>query len=175
MRIAIVNSPNIHIKELERFLPEDTAEISGEGEGEASRLAGEYALAKGIKFTECLPEYEKYGRDAPFKRYEAMIEKADLVLVFWDGLSKGIQLVLGECAKRGIAVRMFLSVDEGEFLELEPKHAQVFGLLAQTAKKKGKSIAKMSAGEMSPRELLRLIRAVIRARGISRPDPEERR
>lgn len=173
MRIAIVGFGNIRIKELGKFLPEGVTELLGGGE--AGVCAREYALAEGIKFTEILPEYGKHGQAASIGRSTAMIESADLVMAFWDGLSKGIQLMLGECAKRGIAVRMFLSVDEGEFLELDPKHAQVFGLLAQTAKKKGKSISKMSAGEMSPRELLRLIRAVIKARGNSWPDPEEER
>ena len=53
------------------------------------RLAREYALSHGIKLTEFLPEYERYGRAAPLKRNEQIAEYADMALVFWDGRSKG--------------------------------------------------------------------------------------
>ena len=66
--------------------------------------------------------------------------------------------------ERGIAVRMFLTLDGGEFLEQEAKHAQVFSILAQAAQKKGKSLSKMSAGELRPGELIRLMKAVVKAR-----------
>ena len=147
MRIAIVSSSGLYAKELGKFLPEGVTEIVSRGTEGVETQAREYAQA----------DYEKRGR-------EALLERAGLVLAFWDGLSQETQLVLEACTERGIAVRMFLTLDGGEFLEQEAKHAQVFSILAQAAQKKGKSLSKMSAGELRPGELIRLMKAVVKAR-----------
>lgn len=63
-----------------------------------------YALTHGIKLTEFLPEYEKYGRSAPLKRNITIIEHADLVLAFWDGKSHGTKFVIDNCKKRNIPI-----------------------------------------------------------------------
>ena len=35
------------------------------------------------------PRYDLYGKAAPIKRNETMVELADTVLIIWDGKSKG--------------------------------------------------------------------------------------
>lgn len=69
--------------------------------------AREYALSHGIKLTEFLPEYDKYGRNAPLKRNITIIENADVVLAFWDGESRGTKFVIDNCKKMGIPVKIF--------------------------------------------------------------------
>ena len=70
--------------------------------------AREYAQRHGLKLTEYLPEYSKYGRSAPLKRNLTIIENADLVLAFWDGLSRGTKYVIDNCKKRNIPVEIHL-------------------------------------------------------------------
>ena len=44
-----------------------------------------------------LPEYEKYEKAAPLKRNITIIESVDLVLAFWDGVSRGTKCVIDSC------------------------------------------------------------------------------
>jgi len=69
-------------------------------------------LAHGIKLTEFLPEYDKYGRSAPLKRNITIIAHAELVLAFWDGKSRGTKFVIDNCKKVGVPVKVFLPSDE---------------------------------------------------------------
>ena len=91
-----------------KFLPEDVTEIVSGGAKGIDTCAKEYALSNGIKLTEFLPEYEKYGRSAPLKRNITIIENADLVLAFWDGSSRGTKYVMDKCRSRGIPVKLFM-------------------------------------------------------------------
>ena len=70
--------------------------------------AREYALRHGLKLTEYLPEYSRYGRAAPLKRNITIIENADLVLAFWDGMSRGTKFVIDSCKKRNIPIKVYL-------------------------------------------------------------------
>ena len=70
--------------------------------------ARDYALSHGIKITEYLPEYEKFGRTAPLKRNITIIQNSDLVLAFWDGKSKGTKFVIDSCERLGVGVRVVL-------------------------------------------------------------------
>jgi len=40
------------------------------------------------------PRYDLYGRAAPIKRNEQMVDISDAVLIIWDGRSKGTQYTL---------------------------------------------------------------------------------
>lgn len=106
MRVAVIGSRNLTVKDLGVYLPEDVTEIVSGGAKGIDSCAREYALAHGIKLTEFLPEYSRYGRSAPIKRNITIIENADLVLAFWDGSSRGTKFVIDECKKRGIPVKI---------------------------------------------------------------------
>ena len=88
MKVAIVGSRGLKVPNLGNYLPENVTEIVSEGEKGVDTCAKEYALSRGIKLTEYLPVYEKYGKVAPLKRNITIIESADLVLAFWDGISR---------------------------------------------------------------------------------------
>ena len=108
MKVALIGSRSLKIPNIEDYLPENTTEIISGGAKGVDTSAREYAFAKGLKLTEFLPEYDKYGRAAPLKRNLLIIENADLVLAFWDGKSKGTKHVIDNCRKNGVEVRVYI-------------------------------------------------------------------
>ena len=108
MKVAVVGSRELKINDLGRYLPNDVTEIISGGAKGIDTCAREYALSHGIKLTEFLPEYEKYGRSAPLKRNITIIENADLVLAFWNGTSHGTKFVIDNCRKRNIPVKVYI-------------------------------------------------------------------
>ena len=107
MKVAIIGSRNRAVPNLEDYLPEGTTEIISGGAKGVDQSAREYALAHGIKLTEFLPEYAKYGRAAPLKRNLLIIKRADLVLAFWDGVSRGTKYAIDRCKERGVPVTVY--------------------------------------------------------------------
>ena len=104
MKVAVIGSRGLCIERLEDYLPEDVTEIVSGGARGIDACAKNYALSHGLKLTEFLPEYGRYGRGAPLRRNIAIIEYADLVLAFWDGKSRGTKFVIDNCKKRNIPV-----------------------------------------------------------------------
>ena len=112
MKVAVIGSRNLIVQDLKRYLPEEVTEIVSGGAKGVDTSAKEYADAQGIKLTEFLPEYGRYGRGAPLKRNISIVEYADLVLAFWDGKSRGTKFVIDECKKRNKPVRIILMNSE---------------------------------------------------------------
>ena len=104
MRVAVIGSRGLQVDDLENYLPDGVTEIVSGGARGIDTCAKNYALLHGLKLTEFLPEYEKYGRAAPLRRNITIIEHADLVLAFWDGKSRGTKSVIVNCKKRNIPV-----------------------------------------------------------------------
>jgi len=111
MRVAIVGSRTLKIDNLKEFIPDSVTEILSGGAEGVDSSAKEYALANGIKYTEFLPEYNKYGRVAPLKRNIEIINNSDLVLAFWDGVSRGTKYVVENCVKRNVPVKIIMCVN----------------------------------------------------------------
>ena len=107
MRVAVIGSRGLYVEDLGSYLPEGTTEIVSGGARGVDASAREYAFRNGLKLTEFLPEYSRYGRGAPLRRNIAIIESADLVLAFWDGRSKGTKHVIDNCKKRNIPVQIY--------------------------------------------------------------------
>ena len=58
-------------------------------------LMGErYAAENGINIEIIFPEWAKYGRAAGPIRNKKMVEAADLIIAFWDGISKGTRSLI---------------------------------------------------------------------------------
>ena len=106
MRLAIIGSRTIYIKNLEDHLPDGITEIISGGAKGVDTAAREYALSHNIKLTEYLPDYRRYGRAAPLKRNTEIIKNADLVLAFRDEKSKGTKFVIEQCNAHGIPIRV---------------------------------------------------------------------
>lgn len=106
MKVAIIGSRTLTVSNLQDYLPPDTDEIVSGGAKGIDACAREYALSHRIKLTEFLPEYEKYGKAAPLKRNRQIVEYADEVIAFWDGVSKGTAQVISSCRKLNKKVRV---------------------------------------------------------------------
>ena len=93
MRIAIVGSRSITVEHIEKYVSSCDEIVSGGARG-VDACAADYARRNGIKLTEFLPQYERYGRAAPIVRNRQIVDYADKVIVFWDGHSKGTLSVI---------------------------------------------------------------------------------
>lgn len=76
----------------------DITIISGGAKG-VDRLGERYAEEMGYEIEIYLPNYEKYSRAAPIIRNESMVKKADLIICFWDGKSKGTKSTINFAKK----------------------------------------------------------------------------
>ncbi len=101
MKVAVIGSRGIENLNIGEYLPKETTEIVSGGAHGVDTLARNYTEQNGLKLTEFLPDYDKYGRSAPLKRNIQIIEYADLVLAFWDGKSRGTKFVIDNCKKLG--------------------------------------------------------------------------
>lgn len=109
MKVAVIGSRGLEVKNLEKYLPEQTSEIVSGGARGIDTAARNYALKNKIKLTEFLPEYEKYGRTAPLKRNDLIIDYADIIIAFWDGKSRGTKYVMDRCKKMNVPCRCLIS------------------------------------------------------------------
>lgn len=100
MKIAVIGSRGLMVKDLANYLPSDVTEIVSGGAKGIDACAREYALVNGLKLTEFLSAYEKYRRGAPLKRNLQIIDYADEVLAFSDGQSRGTKYVIEQCKMR---------------------------------------------------------------------------
>ena len=107
MKIAIIGSRNLTVENLEKYLPLGVTEIVSGGAKGIDTCAIDYAHQRGLKLTEFLPEYQKYGRGAPLRRNLEIITDADEVIAFWDGQSRGTKFVIEACQKRKIKISVY--------------------------------------------------------------------
>jgi len=100
MKIAIVGSRDMIAGNLEKYITSDDEVVSGGAVG-VDACAAEYAKKHGLKLTEFLPQYERYGRAAPIVRNRLIVDYADRILVFWNGHSRGTLSVIRYAEKTG--------------------------------------------------------------------------
>lgn len=108
MKVAIIGSRKLNVENLQDYLPEGTDEIVSGGARGIDTCARNYAIKNGLKLTEFRPEYNKYGRGAPLRRNETIVNYADMVLAFWDGESRGTKFVINYCEKVGKECKIFI-------------------------------------------------------------------
>lgn len=109
MKVAIIGSRILIIKDLKKYLPQNTTEIVSGGAKGIDTCAKELAIKEQLKFTEFLPDYKKYGRAAPLKRNEKIVDYADIVLAFWDEKSKGTRNVIDLCNKKNKKLEVYIA------------------------------------------------------------------
>ena len=107
MKVAVVGSRTLEVPDLEKYLPPEVTEIVSGGAKGVDSSARKYAVDNGIKIVEFLPNYSRFGRNAPLKRNLQIIEYSDIVLIFWDGASRGTQFVINNCKKLGVSIQIF--------------------------------------------------------------------
>lgn len=107
MKVAIIGSRGLYVSDFSEYLPVGTTEIVSGGARGIDSCARRYALSHGIKLTEFLPDYDRYGYSATHIRNDSIIDYADKVLAFWDGSSRGTRSVIEKCKSRGKPVIVF--------------------------------------------------------------------
>ena len=106
MTLAIIGSRDCPAVDIEAYLDElPDAIVSGGAKG-ADTFAREFAIKKGIRLIEHLPDYNKYGRAAPLVRNKLIIDDCDKVLAFWDGKSRGTKQTLDYAESKGKPVKI---------------------------------------------------------------------
>lgn len=101
MKVAVIGSRGLDVDEktIEGLLPCYTTEIVSGGAKGIDACAKAYARARGIPIREFWPDYDRYGRAAPIKRNEQIVDYADYVVAIWDCKSKGTKNVIDLCRK----------------------------------------------------------------------------
>lgn len=108
MKLAIIGSRGLWVENLGNYLPPGVTEIVSGGAKGIDSCARQYAQEHGLKLTEFLPDYRRYGRGALLKRNLEIIDYADQVLAFWDGNSSGTKHVIDQCKKQKKKVAVHL-------------------------------------------------------------------
>ena len=98
MKVAVIGSRGLQVNDLGKYLPDEVTEIISGGARGVDTSAREYAMEHGLKLTEYLPEYDKYGRGAPLKR----------------NITIGTKYVIDNCKKRNIPLKIYVPVKRGE-------------------------------------------------------------
>lgn len=107
MKIAVIGSRGLAVADLGRFLPAGVTEIVSGGARGIDACARAFARGQGLKLTEFLPEYERFGRGAPLRRNLQIIDYADMVIAFWDGKSAGTRFVIEQCRKKNKKITVY--------------------------------------------------------------------
>ena len=108
MKLLIVGSRGIDGISLEEYVPEGVEWIISGGAGGVDTLAEKYADKHKLSKLILRPKYEKYGKGAPLKRNEEMVELCDEVLVIWDGVSRGTNYTIDFAQKKNKPTRVVI-------------------------------------------------------------------
>lgn len=101
MKVMVAGSRSITDFDLSGYIPEKTELIICGGAIGIDNLAEEYADKHKISKLVLRPDYKKYGKAAPLRRNEIMVDLADLVIVVWDGTSRGTKYTIDYATKKG--------------------------------------------------------------------------
>lgn len=118
MKIAIVGSRSLDVQLPEKLIGTEMKQIISGGAKGIDRCARAYAKQHRIQILEILPEYELYGRSAPLKRNDWILTLSDMVLIFWDGKSRGSNYMIEKCRKLQKPMKLF-KFEDGEFHLIE--------------------------------------------------------
>jgi len=110
MKIGVVGSRTFDdyklLTDTLESLVDDIEVIVSGGANGADKLAAKYAQNKDIDLIEFLPQWQLHGRSAGIIRNRSIVQESDMVLAFWDGLSKGTANTISRARKAGKAVRV---------------------------------------------------------------------
>lgn len=126
MKLLIVGSRNITNFSLLEHIPKETTLIISGGASGVDRLAEEYADTHRISKLILRPEYAKYGKVAPLKRNETMVELADEVLIIWDGASKGAKYTADFAKKKNKPLTLLVVPNTKKSNKTHTKSVAVF-------------------------------------------------
>ena len=100
MKLLIIGSRSITNFDLSAYISSNVDTVISGGANGIDSLAEKYADDHRISKYILRPRYNLYGRAAPLRRNEEMIDICDAVLVIWDGRSKGTQYSIKYAKKK---------------------------------------------------------------------------
>ena len=100
MKLLIVGSRSITDFDLSSYITENVDTIISGGACGIDSIAEQYADLHHLSKYIILPRYDLYGRAAPLKRNEQMVDMADAILIIWNGHSKGTSYTLNYAKKK---------------------------------------------------------------------------
>lgn len=83
-----------------------TEVVSGGARG-VDRDGEYYARCRNLPMKQFIPDWDKFGKGAGFKRNEEMAEYADALIAVWDGKSKGTEHMIKTMEARGKPVFVY--------------------------------------------------------------------
>ena len=101
MKLLIVGSRTIENFDLTLHVPKEVSTVISGGAKGIDSIAERFADMKGLSKYIIRPLYQIYGKAAPLKRNEEMVELADAILIIWDGKSKGASYTLEYAKAKG--------------------------------------------------------------------------
>ena len=108
MILLIVGSRSIKEFDLEKHIPPEATFIVTGGANGVDNLAERYADKKRLSKLILRPEYSVYGKGAPLKRNEKMVDICDIALIVWDGVSKGTKHTIDYAQKAGKNINLII-------------------------------------------------------------------
>lgn len=123
MKVAIVGSRGFKaLHEVKAFVRDRLAHadviVTGGAYG-VDTAAMEAAKQYGRSMLVHYPDWTHFGKKAGYLRNMKIIEDADVVVAFWDGLSKGTEHAIMIAKKDGKAVQVFVEDEEGVISEVD--------------------------------------------------------
>lgn len=106
MKLLVAGSRSIKEYDLEKLVPEGVTLIITGGAIGIDAIAERIADKRKISKLVLRPQYKLYGKGAPLKRNEKMVEICDVALVIWDGRSRGARYTMEYAEKMGKAVKV---------------------------------------------------------------------
>ena len=109
MKVAIVGSRGYrNLEEVRQFVREcerSTTIVSGGASGVDS-VAVDEARRLGMTYEVHLPDWAVHGRAAGAIRNRVIVESADEIVAFWDGVSKGTKITIDMARAAGKPLRI---------------------------------------------------------------------
>ena len=113
IKLLIAGSRSIKKFDLSELIPRDTELIISGGAESIDQIAERYADEHKISKLILRPKHDEYGKAAPIKRNETMVDIADTVLIIWDGSSRGAMHTLQYAQRKGKTVNL-ITVEQGD-------------------------------------------------------------
>ena len=108
MKIMVAGSRGITDFDLSAYIPKDVELIISGGASGIDTLAERFADKNRISKLILYPNYKLYGRAAPLKRNEIMVDLADEILIIWDGKSRGTKYTAEYAKKKNKNVNIII-------------------------------------------------------------------
>ncbi|MBQ7789610.1 MAG: hypothetical protein IJ398_08175 [Clostridia bacterium] len=108
MKLLVVGSRSIENFDLSPYISGEVELIISGGANGIDMIAETYADKHKLSKLILRPKYNIYGKAAPLKRNEQMVDIADEVLVIWDGKSNGTKYTVDYAKKKNKKVNVLI-------------------------------------------------------------------